>query len=150
MFSLQQFLSYPINLIDFQINEDSYSKLMAISKSCKPGSSCTGMQIQETISSLFTPYMADIARQFREGLFVPWVPFLQDLLLISNDFNLASQNLGSPFISFRSRFDYATQTSCVELGSCDGPAVSSFFKQGGLIRVQSTFTPTDNILQSAI
>ncbi|KAI1034886.1 hypothetical protein LB505_011564 [Fusarium chuoi] len=147
-----QFMTKPKVLIieGPEINEDSYSKLMAISKSCKPGSSCTGMQIQETISSLFTPYMADIARQFREGLFVPWVPFLQDLLLISNDFNLASQNLGSPFISFRSRFDYATQTSCVELGSCDGPAVSSFFKQGGLIRVQSTFTPTDNILQSAI
>ncbi|KAG4289941.1 hypothetical protein FPRO06_04763 [Fusarium proliferatum] len=114
-----------------EINEDSYSKLMAISKSCKPGSSCTGMQIQETIQNLFSPYMAEISRQFREGLFVPWVPFLQDLLLISNDFNLASQNLGSPFISFRSRFDYATQTSCVELGSCDGPAVSSFFKQVG-------------------
>ncbi|KAF5650869.1 hypothetical protein F25303_4246 [Fusarium sp. NRRL 25303] len=120
-----------------EINEDSYSKLMAISKSCKPGSSCTGMQIQETIRNLFAPYMADIARQFREGLFVPWVPFLQNLLLISNDFNLASQNLGSPFISFRSRFDYATQTSCVELGSCDGPAVSSFFKQVGDI-VKST------------
>ncbi|RBA19167.1 hypothetical protein FPRO05_10096 [Fusarium proliferatum] len=114
-----------------EINEDSYSNLMAISKSCKPGSSCTGMQIQETIQNLFSPYMAEISRQFREGLFVPWVPFLQDLLLISNDFNLASQNLGSPFISFRSRFDYATQTSCVELGSCDGPAVSSFFKQVG-------------------
>lgn len=150
MFSLHQLLSYPISLTDLQVNEDSYSKLMAISKSCKPGSSCTGMQIQETIQNLFTPYMADIARQFREGLLVPWVPFLQDLLLISNDFNLASQSLQSPFISFRSRFDYATQTSCVELGSCAGPAVSSFFKQGGLISVQSTFTPTDNILQSAI
>ncbi|KAG4255430.1 hypothetical protein FPRO04_03962 [Fusarium proliferatum] len=119
-----------------EINEDSYSNLMAISKSCKPGSSCTGMQIQETIQNLFSPYMAEISRQFREGLFVPWVPFLQDLLLISNDFNLASQNLGSPFISFRSRFDYATQTSCVELGSCDGPAVSSFFKQVGDMEAQ--------------
>ncbi|KAF5627430.1 hypothetical protein F52700_8355 [Fusarium sp. NRRL 52700] len=112
-----------------EINEDSYSKLMAISKSCKPGSFCTGMQIQETIQNLFTPYMAEIARQFREGLFVPWVPFLQSLLLISNDFNLASQNLGSPFIGFRSRYTYATQVACVELGSCNGPAVSSFFKQ---------------------
>ncbi|KAF4439230.1 hypothetical protein FACUT_4307 [Fusarium acutatum] len=114
-----------------EVNEDSYSQLMAISKSCKPGSSCTGMQIQETISKLFTPYMAEIARQFRQGLFVPWVPLLENLLLISNDFNSAAQNLGSPFLGFKSRFDYATQTSCVELGSCDGPAVSSFFKQVG-------------------
>ncbi|KAF4944173.1 hypothetical protein FGADI_12886 [Fusarium gaditjirri] len=89
------------------------------------------MQIQETIGNIFTPYMAEIARQFRQGLFVPWVPFLQNLLLISNDLNLAAQNLGSPFLGFRSRFEYASQTSCVELGSCDGPAVSSFLKQVG-------------------
>ncbi|KAF5226947.1 hypothetical protein FAUST_12087 [Fusarium austroamericanum] len=115
------------------INEDSYSKLTAIIKSCKPGSFCTGMQIQETIANLFTPYIAEIARQFRQGLFVPWVPLLQNLLLISNNFNTASQELGSPFLGFKSRFVYATQTSCVELGSCDGPAVSSFFKQVGEI-----------------
>ncbi|KAF5575075.1 hypothetical protein FPANT_11481 [Fusarium pseudoanthophilum] len=114
-----------------EINEDSYSKLMAIVKSCKPGSFCTGLQIQETISNLFTPYMAEIARQFRQGLFVPWVPLLENLLAISNDFNTAAQNIGSPFLGFKSRYDYATQTSCVELGSCDGPAVSSFFKQVG-------------------
>ncbi|KAG5790941.1 hypothetical protein H9Q69_009989 [Fusarium xylarioides] len=114
-----------------EINEDSYSKLMAIRKSCKPGSSCTGLQIQETISNLFAPYMAEIARQFREGLFVPWVPLLENLLSISNDFNTAAQNLWSPFLGFKSRYDYATQTSCVELGSCDRPAVSSFFKQVG-------------------
>ena len=147
MFSLHQLPRYSIALTDFQINENSYSKLMAISKSCKPGSSCTGMQIQETIQNLFTPYMAEIARQFREGLFVPWVPFLQNLLLISNDFNLASQKLGSPFLGFKSRFKYATQTSCVELGSCDGPAVSSFFKQGRLTRVHLALTATNSILQ---
>ncbi|KAK2699863.1 hypothetical protein QWA68_000710 [Fusarium oxysporum] len=140
-----------------EINENSYSKLMAISKSCKPGSSCTGMQIQETIQNLFTPYMAEIARQFREGLFVPWVPFLQNLLLISNDFNLASQKLGSPFLGFKSRFKYATQTSCVELGSCDGPAVSSFFKQVGdivnntqLIYYMSVPETSNNLLTTYI
>nr|RBQ85295.1 hypothetical protein FVER53263_03528 [Fusarium verticillioides] len=114
-----------------EINEDRYSKLMAIIKSCKPGSFCTGMQIQETIQNLFTPYMAEIGRQFREGLFVPWVPLLENLLSISSDFNTAAQNIGSPFLGFKSRYDYATQTSCVELGSCDVPAVSSFFKQVG-------------------
>ncbi|RBR17242.1 hypothetical protein FVER53590_03528 [Fusarium verticillioides] len=89
------------------------------------------MQIQETIQNLFTPYMAEIGRQFREGLFVPWVPLLENLLSISSDFNTAAQNIGSPFLGFKSRYDYATQTSCVELGSCDGLAVSSFFKQVG-------------------
>ncbi|KAF4497190.1 hypothetical protein FAGAP_6649 [Fusarium agapanthi] len=140
-----------------EINEDRYSKLMAISKSCKPGSSCTGMQIQETIQNLFTPYMAEIARQFREGLFIPWVPFLQNLLLISNDFNTASQNLGSPFIGLRSRFTYAIQVACIELGSCDGPAVSSFFKQVGdiinnteLIYVMSVPETSKNLLTTYI
>ncbi|PNP75016.1 hypothetical protein FNYG_11663 [Fusarium nygamai] len=125
------YISFSIALTDLHINEDSYSKLMAIVKSCKPGSSCTGLQIQETISKLFTPCMAEIARQFRQGLFVPWVPLLENLLSISNDFNTAAQNIGSPFLGFKSRYDYATQTSCVELGSCDGSAVSSFFKQVG-------------------
>lgn len=107
------------------------------------------MQIQETIANLFTPYIAEIARQFRQGLFVPWVPLLQNLLLISNNFNTASQELGSPFLGFKSRFVYATQTSCVELGSCDGPAVSSFFKQGRLTRVHSALTVANNILKLA-
>ncbi|KAF5238952.1 hypothetical protein FANTH_10124 [Fusarium anthophilum] len=140
-----------------EINEDRYSKLMAISNSCKPGSFCTGMQIQETIQNLFTPYMAEIAGQFREALFVPWVPFLQNLLLISNDFNTATQNLGSPFIGFRSRFTYATQIACVELGSCDGPAVSSFFKQVGdiinnieLIYVMSVPETSKNLLTTYV
>ncbi|KAF5966311.1 hypothetical protein FBULB1_11722 [Fusarium bulbicola] len=140
-----------------EINEDRYSKLMAISKSCKPGSFCTGMQIQETIQSIFNPYMAEIARQFREALFIPWVPFLQNLLLISNDFNTETQNLGSPFISFRSRYTYATQIACVELGSCDGPSVSSFFKQVGdiinnteLIYVMSVPETSKNLLTTYI
>ncbi|KAF5568313.1 hypothetical protein FPHYL_2851 [Fusarium phyllophilum] len=120
-----------LNIEGPEINEDSYLKFMAISKSCKPGSSCIGLQIQETIQKLFTPYMAKIARQFRQALFVPWIPLLENLLSISNDFNIAAQNLGSPFLGFKSRFDYATKTSCVELGSCEGPAVSSFFKQVG-------------------
>ncbi|KAF5543145.1 hypothetical protein FMEXI_7161 [Fusarium mexicanum] len=140
-----------------EINEDKYSKLMAISKSCKPGSFCTGMQIQETIRNLFSPYMAEIARQFREALFVPWVPFLQNLLLISNDFNTATRNIGSPFISFRSRYTYATQIACVQLGSCDGPAMSSFFKQVGdiinnteLIYVMSVPETSKNLLTTYV
>ncbi|KAF5968348.1 hypothetical protein FCOIX_11466 [Fusarium coicis] len=73
-----------------EINEGIYSQLMTI-KSCKPGTSCTGLQIQETISKPFTPYMAEIARQFRQMLFVP---SLQVLSTVDRTF-LLQKKIGS-------------------------------------------------------
>ncbi|KAJ0137597.1 Gag polyprotein [Fusarium oxysporum f. sp. albedinis] len=108
-----------------EMDVPTYAKIITGMKSCEKGS-CNSTQIIEAVQYVFSRFRNDIEGGFR-GVLSNW-GILTSMNATSVEQRDALSNLMS-YVSLAQAQVESINASCEKLGSCKGPAVSSFMEQ---------------------
>ncbi|KAJ9423007.1 hypothetical protein FOXG_05796 [Fusarium oxysporum f. sp. lycopersici 4287] len=109
----------------FEMNVPTYAKILTGMKSCEKGT-CNSTQIIEAVQYVFSRFRDDIEGGFK-GVLSHW-GILTSMNATSVEQRDALSNLMS-YVSLAQAQVESINASCEKLGSCKGPAVSSFMEQ---------------------
>ncbi|KAH7221748.1 hypothetical protein BKA60DRAFT_680547 [Fusarium oxysporum] len=109
----------------FEMDVLTYAKIITGMKSCEKGS-CNSTQIIEAVQYVFSRFRNDIEGGFK-GVLSNW-GILTSMNATSVEQRDALSNLMS-YVSLAQAQVESINASCEKLGSCKGPAVSSFMEQ---------------------
>ncbi|KAF9771329.1 hypothetical protein IL306_011035 [Fusarium sp. DS 682] len=112
-------------IIAFEMDVSTYAKIIAGMKSCEKGA-CNSTQIVGAVQNVFDRFIRDIENGFR-GILNNW-GVLTPMNVSSVELRDVSSNLMSYVTVAQAQVD-SINASCEKLGSCKGPAVSSFMEQ---------------------